>query len=378
MKRSIISIAVIVLALVASISIEAKVKKQSGSRRGQSIAAVEAQIIKAAKHQGNSDAYEAMFKATGKLENLIKTNPKTMDYNFKKLEEANIADIETSGDGKVRYYQWDHNGGTMSCFTVWCQYRTAAGKVVTENVVSGIDGECGGKHDFVGELKASNGATVYVESISGKADSFSGGISLMAYTIGKQGIVPVKFMKNGKDVTDDLDVEFYNVPGWYFKTDGEGWDWTMSLDEKNQDAYVSLVDEIPLYAEREDIEQLTDRYDVYHFNGKQFEYKRTGAGYWLHSSLGDYRYLVSLATVGKYMVRIDCMSDGTYRYASWKKDAEMLSKPDLVINGGTFDKDYECFTFKNGNYVYIVNMVEESIQSLEIKDNGKSIYFAEK
>lgn len=365
-------IPVLVLALVASCTCEAKVRKHSG-RRGRSLAQVEAQVLKAYK----TNDYEKILDALSQFEKVIKNNPQSMDYSFEKLDDAHVVDIEQSSDGKVRYYQWDHNGGTMTCYTVWRQYRNAAGKVVTENAVSGIEGECGGRHEFVAQLNASNGATVYVERISGKADSFTGGNSLNAYTIGKQGIAPVKFIKNGKDVTDEVDVTYDNSPGWYFRTgghDGDGWDWVMSIDEKNQDAYVSLTDEIPM--DGRDLQQLSDRYDVYHFDGKQFVYKHTGAGYWLHNSVADYKYLIVMGEIGKYLVRIDRMSDGTYRYASWNEDAEMSSKPALVIKGGKIDQDKATYTFVNGDYTYLIvtDDYSEKFKTLTITKGGRTIY----
>lgn len=59
-----------------------------------------------------------------------------------------------------------------------------------------------------------------------------------------------------------------------------------------------------------------------------------------------------------YLVRIDKLSSGTYRYACWKKENPESTKPDLVLENGTFRVDgsggNQVVTFRNKNYEYKV------------------------
>lgn len=58
----------------------------------------------------------------------------------------------------------------------------------------------------------------------------------------------------------------------------------------------------------------------------------------------------------RYIIRIDQMTDGTYRYASWKKGRLMANKPDVVVLNGEFVPEgsggNHSYVFKNGVYKY--------------------------
>nr|WP_174506461.1 hypothetical protein [Acinetobacter sp. Marseille-Q1620] len=84
----------------------------------------------------------------------------------------------------------------------------------------------------------------------------------------------------------------------------------------------------------------------------------------------------------KFLVRIDAMSNGTYRYASWAKKQSQSDKPDLILNNGTLVMDgsggNHHYVFKSGNYQYIVyrnlpGTINTPEISLEVSKNSKQI-----
>lgn len=78
----------------------------------------------------------------------------------------------------------------------------------------------------------------------------------------------------------------------------------------------------------------------------------------LHSSLQEFEAPEIMFKSGRYIIRIDRMSDDYYRYASWKDGKSISSRPDIIINGGTLDiqgsMHNECYSFRNGEYEYEV------------------------
>jgi len=77
----------------------------------------------------------------------------------------------------------------------------------------------------------------------------------------------------------------------------------------------------------------------------------------LHKSVQDFdsNYVVILAD--KFLVRIDVLQNGQYRYSAWN-GKKMSEKPDLIINDGTLIYDGNGgnlhFEFNKGDYKYVV------------------------
>ena len=158
----------------------------------------------------------------------------------------------------------------------------------------------------------------------------------------------------------------YNIPSWYFLTEGKGWDWIFSLDRKTQTFYVPVVDEI----------EILDQYDLYRFNGTKFIYVGREGGYWLHSSIRKFDRLEKLVQLGKYLIRIDRISIGKFRYTSWKSTEDMTKTPDIIIENGKYDKEKNEYCFVNGNYTYYIKTKEERTE-LVVMHNNEVILKAE-
>ena len=79
----------------------------------------------------------------------------------------------------------------------------------------------------------------------------------------------------------------------------------------------------------------------------------------LFPPLRDFYLPVVMFTTAKYIIRVDEMKDGSYRYASWKTNSDLSSKPDLVVNNGkeevlgTLLKEH-YYIFNNNGYTYSV------------------------
>lgn len=77
----------------------------------------------------------------------------------------------------------------------------------------------------------------------------------------------------------------------------------------------------------------------------------------LHPSLRNFAEPVWTWQNKRYRIRIDKMSDATYRYASWKAGASQSSKPDIIIKNGKVDVQGTSrnteWVFQNGNYRYV-------------------------
>jgi len=77
----------------------------------------------------------------------------------------------------------------------------------------------------------------------------------------------------------------------------------------------------------------------------------------LHSSLQEYNEPVLTWLTENYLIRIDELERGKFRYASWKRGSLKSDKPDLVLTNGEINFSgsggNHQYTFNNGKYQYI-------------------------
>jgi hypothetical protein len=76
----------------------------------------------------------------------------------------------------------------------------------------------------------------------------------------------------------------------------------------------------------------------------------------LHPSLVEFKNPAYILETAKFRIRIDQLSNGKYRYASWPISKAMSEKPDLILTNGEVFMDgsggNHHFEFKNGIYKY--------------------------
>jgi hypothetical protein len=63
----------------------------------------------------------------------------------------------------------------------------------------------------------------------------------------------------------------------------------------------------------------------------------------------------------KFLIRIDLLDDNSIRYVSWSTSKKISDKPELILNKGVLEfqgtMGGETYTFKNGDWTYIVDNV---------------------
>jgi hypothetical protein len=57
--------------------------------------------------------------------------------------------------------------------------------------------------------------------------------------------------------------------------------------------------------------------------------------YRLHSSVQNYVKNILSVNTQKWHIRIDEITDLSYRYTAWEKNKQLSQKPDFVLYGGT-------------------------------------------
>lgn len=210
-------------------------------------------------------------------------------------------------------------------------------------------------------FKRNDGQTIYVTESYFREGSSNGYSTLDAFCVsdGKLQAIEDAFVMPNENYHIGTG---YLIPSWYSLTDGKGWDWIYSLDRDTKTFYVPV----------ENKSELTDQYDLYRFDGTRFVYIERTGGYWLHPSLRKFERLEKLAQVGKFLIRIDRMASGKFRYSSWSNTDNMKRKPDIIIENGTYIKEKGEYRFINNNYTYIIK-TSDGITKLVIMHNNKII-----
>lgn len=102
----------------------------------------------------------------------------------------------------------------------------------------------------------------------------------------------------------------------------------------------------------------------------------------VHASLRGFRKPIHVMKTSKFLIRIDEMANGNYRYASWTVNKSMRDKPELIINNGTWTPDgsggNHYYQFKNGAYTYqcyrnIIGEEDSPDVTLTVSKGGKDI-----
>lgn len=214
----------------------------------------------------DKDSLELYAKKFEKeFKGFIKSNPGTLQYDFKKLgEEENICQIQTSSDGNLRIYNWDtENSGPVHYHKSIYQWRSN-GKVFT-NIGGGDEDVDGG--DVCANLytvKIDNKVHYLVikRSVGSGRDQ---GESISAYRIdGEKLIDTVKVFKTKTETLNSIIVntDNFNVVDDYNQDEG------ITYDAQKKIVSIPLVNEN---------NALTNNYLLYKLKGRYFEYVGTNA-----------------------------------------------------------------------------------------------------
>ncbi len=260
---------------------------------------------------------------------------KAMDYPFYGLVESMELTTLRTTDGRLRFIYWDTGmGGTCPDIARYTLLKDAAGKVH----LLGRDHECSQLIDIY-SLKTRKGETVYLlhdyfREWSSYGAAWVWGCRIKGHSLDTLALFPHGDAAVGTE---------YSIPGWFFAAnDGEGWEWLFKLH--GDDLYVPVVID----------DGITDRYDLYRWNGTSFDSVGNVGNRRLHPSLQHHDNLTTYFVTKGFRIRIDQMPDGSYRYTSWPRSRETSTKSDLIIMGGCYDEMQSCYLFENDGYTYNV------------------------
>lgn len=209
--------------------------------------------------------------------------------------------------------------------------------------------------DHIHAIKKSDGSTYYIVNCYGG----EGGIGeewLTAYKIVGDTIREVNVADGSSRIKEREFRCDYGLQSWYMTAHGGGYDWILEYDSRTKNLYVPITVGY----------NLTDRYEIWHFNGSRFVKAGAGSNRHPHHSLAQYNSLLCYATTKDYIVRVDSLDSKELRYASWKRPKTMADKPDMVITGGgrmrkvpeVKEWAFDYYSFKNDDCMYIVGYNE--------------------
>lgn len=261
--------------------------------------------------------------------------------------------VVASDDGNLKFYTWNPNPNAFYGYSTYVQVRGKDGK--GKEGCLPFDFTDGPAVTKVHTLRKNDGSTYYLLEVSFREGAY-GESRLVAVRIEDDTLVPASIYDGGEVREDEEETSVeYNIPDWYFSTLGEGWDWLFEYDKATKTLYVPKYVSVELGEDEYVYSGIADRYDEYCFNGEKLvPVRKDQPNRRLHESLWRYAYLGGTYRTSDFIIRIDGMEDGTFRYASWKKGNPMSSKPEVVIYGGKETGDYS-FTFTNDGYEYVVN-----------------------
>lgn len=286
-------------------------------------------------------------------QDLTETISRTENPDSVELESYEDSHICVSEDGRVSIESGIvPGGGTAPDY--WAKWT------ITDNT--------GKKHDIMNPetfyqskihtITKTDGTVYYIVNCYGKASSVDGYEWLQAYKIVGDTIQEVNVADGGSNIDNNEFSVNYNIPFWYFATNGAGYDWILEYDIHDKNLYVPVTMEDGI---------IVDRYKVWHFDGNRFVCQGERPHKNLHESLVNYKNLICYATTKDYILRIDSLDGDGLRYASWKKPKTMADKPDIIIKGGK-KQHYEVapdelcpcddYRFCNGSFEYVVNYCE--------------------
>lgn len=242
-------------------------------------------------------------------------------------------------DGKISVFSvQDYRHGYCSYF---CNIRTMNGGTKSSLLL----------HSDYETLKSfhmvekNNGSFYYIVEEWGHKNA-----QLYAFSIDNDTIKSVSIY-DGSDDADNSCIKFYIQEYRWFN------DEDYSLVKYNPIIKELLVPEIT------EEQHITDRYWVYSFNGERFEKRGLQPHKGLHSSLLQYKELVRIARTRDDFIRIDRLKDGSLRYAAWKisgdNDDCISREPEIVLYNGEHNAVEDYYTFRNGNYSYLIGYPED-------------------
>lgn len=108
---------------------------------------------------------------------------------------------------------------------------------------------------------------------------------------------------------------------------------------------------------------MSDFYHRFTWDGNKFRYRQLDFNPGLAKYLPESGWLMKEFEWGDSIVRIDSVTNCSYRLILWKKDKMFSSAPELILTQGRYDATKREYHFQNGDYEYVFNA---SLQQLQV------------
>ena len=191
------------------------------------------------------DEVGGRYRNNNELVEVVMNHPETLGYPFARLAEREYVDILTSQDGHLRFYCWDDGrGGTAISYKLIYQYQSEG------KVYGYVDyGNCPLELHTIESLDKE---VFYIVLYYSRASSTNSSMWLESIAARNGSLIYLPVFPGG---THQL-VLYENEPGWNAASD---------TDERRMTVYDSKKKNLYVLSN-------LDYYDVYHYNGKFFEY----------------------------------------------------------------------------------------------------------
>ena len=257
-------------------------------------------------------------RAIERILKLVEDNPQSLDYRLLEWESKEdmwdcMIKITTSEDGNVRVYNINNNvpDGNLSFGSggTWIiQYR--------------IDGDVytdvwDGKHSFVKNIYSVQSSTktyyLFVDYSGYIRQGEFMNETITSYSVNHQThkFQKEKPFKTAKKNRYSIDIDWIDC---YDSGDG------MVYSELNHIYCDGEKLRVPLVT---DNGIMTEGYLLYIWNGETFEYKGI-------DPIAEFK-------ANKFTIRIEILSDGSYKYSSWGKNKSTEQSPDLILYNGKME-----------------------------------------
>lgn len=285
------------------------------------------------------------------FQDLIMHDERTLhhDFSFEGL------DILSSHDKSIKVYYIPGVDELLLSCTINGGYSAA---YFYDEAWESVNGELSRMLEVYSVKRGDGFLTFYVKSVYARWRAYE---SLYAYTMYKDGRIEKTFLFETDDGTfsECLNQIHSNMTGDGFLC------YKTQFEINSREIFRPVLqDWAPSDA--------TGKVERWVFNGSVFRYM--GESYsgneTLCAKLRNYSANIAIINLKPWIIRVDLMPDGTYRYSSWK-NKNMSQEPNIVIGGGIShvasdgewleyeqvytDESQYSYIFRNGEYTYIVS-----------------------
>lgn len=321
---------------------------------------------------------ELDYEAFTAISALIEANPDMMAESPQKYIDSYSVNVADSPDGKLRVFSFDlFSSGSMRLNANIFQYNNEGHFYnFYGSIERSATGEDNGKkisdgswYTDVKQVERKDKNPIYLLFASGKIMSAIACSDVTACTF-----------KDGALQTEDCFSGNFDEPGnkhilsvaYFMNSLSDRYHpisatpEALCYDEENRKIYLAERDEY----------DLTERYEVYTFYENEFAdefiYDGKDGGYWLYPPLRKFESLELFITTKSFQIRIDNLKNGSLRYACWKRNAPLSSKPDIILyDGETFYDESACYRFSNNGVFYEILNTGSYIVTLRVRQGDK-------